>query len=157
MHLLQSGFFTFAPAPLLRPYAPSFGIAPKNPRSHARTPRKILAVMIKLVYCIAKKSGLTVQEFSDYWKNVHAPIGARIPGVRRFVQSLRLSIPGDISAGDFDGLVELWFDSVEALLAARRSPEWKASTEDEQSFIDHSKVAYFVSEEHVVLDKTSRN
>ncbi|HEU5415024.1 MAG TPA: EthD domain-containing protein [Candidatus Angelobacter sp.] len=111
--------------------------------------------MIKLVYCISRKPGLTDQEFVDYWKNVHAPIGARIPGVRRFVQSRRLSIPGDISAGDFDGMVELWFDNVEALLAARRSPEWKASTEDEANFIDHSKVAYFISEEHIVLDKTS--
>ena len=107
--------------------------------------------MIKLVYCISKKSGLTDQEFSDYWKNVHAPLGARIPGVRRFVQSRRLSIPGDISAGEFDGMVELWFDDLEALLAARRSPEWKASTEDEANFIDHSKIAYFVTEEHVIF------
>ena len=110
--------------------------------------------MIKLVYCISKKSGLSDQEFSDYWKNVHAPLGARIPGVRRFVQSRRLSIQGDISAGDFDGMVELWFDDIEALLAARRSPEWKASTEDEANFIDHSKVAYFVTEEHVIFDSS---
>jgi uncharacterized protein (TIGR02118 family) len=107
--------------------------------------------MIKLVYCITKKSGLTDQEFFDYWRNVHAPIGARIPGVRRFVQSRRLSIPGDKHAGDFDGMVELWFDNVEALLLARRSPEWKASTADEENFIDHSRVAYFVSEEHVIF------
>lgn len=110
--------------------------------------------MIKLIYCISKKSGLTDQEFSDYWRNVHAPIGARIPGVRRFVQSRRLSVPGDKSAGDFDGMVELWFDDLEALLAARRSSEWQASTADEENFIDHRKVAYFVSEEHIIFDNT---
>jgi len=38
------------------------------------------------------------------------------------------------------------------LLAARQSPEWKASAEDEKSFIDHDRVAYFVSEEHILLD-----
>ena len=113
--------------------------------------------MIKLVYCFNKKAGLSDEEFSDYWKNVHAKIGARIPGVQRFVQSRHLPVPGDSKAGDFDGMVELWFDDVQTLLAARRSPEWQASTADEENFIDHTKAAYFVAEEHVVLDKTSHS
>lgn len=54
-------------------------------------------------------------------------------------------------------MAELWFDDVEALLAARQSPEWKASGEDEANFIDHHKVAYFVSEEHVILDEAKQN
>jgi uncharacterized protein (TIGR02118 family) len=107
--------------------------------------------MIKLVYCISKKAGLTDQEFFNYWEKVHAPIGARIPGVRRFVQSRRIVVPQDKHQADYEGMVELWFDDVDALLAARRSPEWKASTEDEANFIDHNKVAYFVSEERVVM------
>jgi hypothetical protein len=45
----------------------------------------------------------------------------------------------------------------EALLAARESPQWKASSEDEKNFIDHNKVAYFVSEEHTILDRTREN
>ncbi len=48
-------------------------------------------------------------------------------------------------------MAELWFDNLDALLAARQSPEWKASTEDESNFIDHKKVAYFVSEERVIV------
>ena len=107
--------------------------------------------MIKLVYCISKRKELSDQQFLDYWQNVHAPIGARIPGVRRFVQSRRIDVPGDKHQPDYDGMVELWFDDMSALLAARQSPEWKVSTEDEPNFIDHNKVAYFVSEEHVVL------
>ena len=108
--------------------------------------------MIKLVYCISKKAGLTDQEFFDYWEKTHGPIGARIPGLRRFVQSRRIIVPGDKHKPDYDGMVELWFDDVDALLAARRSPEWKASTEDEANFIDHNKVAYFVSEERLLID-----
>lgn len=77
--------------------------------------------MIKLVYCITKKPGLTDEEFFHHWKNVH------------------------------DGIAELWFDSEEALLAARQSREWKASREDEANFIDPGKVAYFVSDEHTIL------
>jgi len=31
--------------------------------------------MIKLVYCITKKAGLTDEEFFRYWENIHGPIG----------------------------------------------------------------------------------
>jgi uncharacterized protein (TIGR02118 family) len=63
-------------------------------------------------------------------------------------------VPGDKHAPDYDGMAELWFESIDALLAARHSREWRESTEDEANFIDASKVAYFVSEEHVISDKT---
>ena len=110
--------------------------------------------MIKLVYCISKKAGLSDEEFFHYWENVHGPIGARIPGLRKLVQSRRVAAPGDKHCPDYDGMAELWFDDVEALLAARQSCEWKASTEDEAHFIDHNKVAYFVTEERTISVRT---
>ncbi len=110
--------------------------------------------MLKLIYCITRKPGLTDDEFFDYWKNSHGPIGARIPRRRRLVQSYRRTVPGDARPPDYDGMAELWFDSVEDLLAARQSAEWKAASDDEANFIDHKKVAYFVSEENVVFDAT---
>ena len=113
--------------------------------------------MVKLVYCITKKPGLADDEFFRYWKNIHGPIGARIPGLCRLVQSHRLIVSADQHRPDYDGIAELWFDSLEDLLAARQSPEWKASTEDEANFIDHNKVAYFVSEEHLIFDRHSKS
>jgi uncharacterized protein (TIGR02118 family) len=107
--------------------------------------------MIKVVYCIAKKPGLTDEEFFRYWKNVHGPIGARLPGLRKLVQSHAIKRSDDARPPDFDGMAELWFDDMEALLAARKSPEWQASTDDERNFIDHKKVAYFVAEEHEIV------
>jgi uncharacterized protein (TIGR02118 family) len=104
--------------------------------------------MIKVVYCITKKPGLTDREFSDYWKNVHGPIGARIPGLRRLVQSHALQVSRNARGPDFDGIAELWFDDADALLSARKSSEWQRSTEDEKDFIDPSKVAYLVTEEY---------
>jgi uncharacterized protein (TIGR02118 family) len=111
--------------------------------------------VIKVVYCITKKPGLSDEQFFDYWKNIHGPIGARIPHVRRLVQSQRIAIPSDARPPDYDGVVELWFDDEAALLAARKSAEWKASSEDEANFIDHSRVAYFVSREHVIVGEGS--
>jgi uncharacterized protein (TIGR02118 family) len=112
--------------------------------------------MIKLVYCITKKAGLTDEEFFRYWESVHGPIGARIPRLRKLVQSHRLTILGDTYRPDYDGIAELWFDDVQALLAARQSPEWKAASEDEANFINHGKVAYFVSAEHTILDEATQ-
>lgn len=111
--------------------------------------------MIKLVYCVSKKAGMTDEDFFRYWRDVHGPIGARIPGLRRLVQSHRVTVAGDKYQPDFDGMAELWFDHPEALLAARQSAEWKASVEDESAFIDPAKAAYFVTREHVILDNTT--
>jgi uncharacterized protein (TIGR02118 family) len=107
--------------------------------------------VIKLVYCITRKPGMSREEFLRYWKDVHGPIGARIPGLRRLIQSHALPQGGDARPPDFDGMVELWFDNLEALRKARGSSAWAASTADEANFIDHSKVAYFLCEEHTIL------
>ena len=107
--------------------------------------------MIKLVYCITRKPGMSSAKFLDYWLRTHAPIGERIPGVRRFVQSRTIRVPGDAAAPDFDGMVELWFEDVAALLEARRSEAWKESTADEANFIDTARTAYFVTEEKEIL------
>jgi uncharacterized protein (TIGR02118 family) len=108
-------------------------------------------IMIKLVYCITKKPDLSDAEFFRYWKNIHGPIGARIPRLRKLVQSHRINIAEDKYAPAYDGVAELWFDNMKDLLAARQSPEWQASSTDEANFIDHTKVAYFVTEEHAIL------
>jgi uncharacterized protein (TIGR02118 family) len=109
--------------------------------------------MIKLVYCITKKPGLSDEDFFRYWQEIHGPIGARIPHLRKLTQSHRLTIPGDSRSPDFDGMAELWFDDIDALLAARKSPEWKTSTDDEANFTDPDKAAYFLSREHVILQR----
>jgi uncharacterized protein (TIGR02118 family) len=109
--------------------------------------------MVKLVYLITKKAGIKDEEFFRYWKDVHGPLGARIPGLRKLVQSHRRTVARDRHKPDYDGMAELWFDNPDALLAARESPQWKASTEDEANFIDQSRVAYFVSEEHIIKEK----
>jgi uncharacterized protein (TIGR02118 family) len=108
------------------------------------------AAMIKLVYCITRRRGMTLEEFSRYWREVHGPIGRRIPGLRRLVQSHRVPYPADTASSDFDGIAELWFDDMTALEAARRSPQWQASTADEANFVDESRTAIFVTEEQEI-------
>ncbi len=107
--------------------------------------------MIKLVYCFRRRPDLSVEEFSEYWQTVHGPVGARIPGVRGLVQSVAIRDPRDAALPDFDGMAELWFEDMEALLEARRSPEWRASSADEANFIDSESTAYFVTTERAIV------
>jgi len=109
--------------------------------------------MIKLAYCITKRPDLTEEEFFDYWRNIHGPIGARIPGLRRLVQSHTIAGQPEFRTSDFHGMAELWFDDLAALAAARQSVEWQASTADEANFIDQTKVALFVTAEYTIVEQ----
>jgi len=108
--------------------------------------------MVKLIYCISKKAELSVEEFQRYWHYTHAPIAAAIPGLRRYVQSHVVPELYARQVPSFDGAAELWFDDLDAMRAAMRSPEVQAALEDEKNFIDHGRVASFVTIEHAVVD-----
>jgi len=75
--------------------------------------------MVKVVYCFQKAPHLSMEEFSEYWEKVHGRIGARIPGLRRLVQSVALHPDTTGADSAFDGMAELWFDDLSALAAAR--------------------------------------
>src|SRR5439155_20751361 len=68
---------------------------------------------------------MSVDEFSRYWRDVHGPIGRRIPGLRRLVQSHPIPDPDQIGPPTFDGMAELWFDDLAALRTARHSAKGK--------------------------------
>jgi len=113
--------------------------------------------VVKLIYCISKKPNMTVDDFQRYWREVHAPIAARIPGVRRYVQSHAApSMYGGERVPAYDGAAELWWDDMDAMRAAMGTPELRAALEDEKNFIDHSRVASFITHEHVIVDQTRR-
>jgi uncharacterized protein (TIGR02118 family) len=108
--------------------------------------------MVKLIYCISKKPELSVEEFQRYWRETHGPIAGRIPGLRRYVQCHVLPELYGRNQPAYDGAAELWFDDLEAMRAAMQSPEVKAALEDEKNFIDHSRVASFVTVEKPVVE-----
>jgi uncharacterized protein (TIGR02118 family) len=113
--------------------------------------------VVKLIYCFRRRVGMTSAEFEAYWERVHGPLGARIPELRRLVQSRALYIEGDTRQPDFDGVAELWFDDVDALLRARASEAWRLASLDEPNFLDPSSTAYLITEERIVFDRPDAN
>src|SRR6476646_3330435 len=95
--------------------------------------------MIKRVSLVNRKAGMHVEEFQRYWRKVHAPLALRVPGLRRYVQShtvLETYDSDDPPA--YDGIVETWWDSVEASEEARKTPERAEVDADQPNFIGAS-------------------
>ena len=121
--------------------------------------------MIKLVFPLHRRSELSREEFQRYWRDTHGPLvrsHAGTLGIRRYVQNHTLATPLNdglrASRGapaDYDGVAELWFDSLDAVAAAVATPEGQAASaellEDERRFIDHARSPLWLSEEHEVI------
>ena len=43
--------------------------------------------MIKRVTLLTRKAGMTREQFTRHWLEVHAPLAHAVPGLRRYVQS----------------------------------------------------------------------
>ena len=76
--------------------------------------------------------------------------GAASLGSAGSCRAIRFPIQTRWARPTFDGMAELWFDDLAALRTARRSAEWKASSEDEANFIDKRRTALFLTEEHEI-------
>jgi uncharacterized protein (TIGR02118 family) len=79
---------------------------------------------------------MTVQEFQDYWCDQHAPLAAKLPGLRRYI--LCPTIPSEYEREqqpDFDGVSEMSFEDVAAFERAKQSPEYKAVAADLANFV----------------------
>ncbi len=107
--------------------------------------------MIRLVFVLRRKPGMTLAEFQQYWRGVHGPLVARHATtleIHRYVQVHTLEdAVNDRLAGargkmepPYDGVAELWWTNREALAASSGSAAAQAAgselLEDEARFID---------------------
>jgi uncharacterized protein (TIGR02118 family) len=106
--------------------------------------------VIKLIGTMRRKQGMSVEEYQAYWLNVHAPLIAQVPGLRRYVQSHSLPEVYDDYPQAYDGMAEAWFDDVKAYEAAVASPAWQAAVADAANFIGSGGSRQLVSEVPIV-------
>jgi uncharacterized protein (TIGR02118 family) len=86
--------------------------------------------MVKAIFVASKLPGLAHDEFFDHWLDRHGPLGAAVPGLRRYVQNHALLEAYADGHQTHDGWAELWFDDLAALQAAVASPAWGVLGED---------------------------
>lgn len=121
--------------------------------------------MIKLTFALVRRPELTREAFQAYWFEKHAPLVASVKDVlriRRYVQTH--SLPAEISADlrrarggpeGFDGVAQLWWDSLEDMAASADDPEaakaGRLLLEDERRFIDLTRSPLWWGEERVIF------
>lgn len=123
--------------------------------------------MLKCIYCVRKLPSLSSEEFNDYWLNKHGPLvrsHAKTLGMKRYVQSHTLNEPMLNAAAQqprgitdmYDGVTEVWWDSVEALAAPLQTAEGQEAnrilSEDEARFVDCANSAIFFTHEHTIFE-----
>ena len=73
------------------------------------------------------------EEFDDHYFNIHAPITAKIPGLREMKVTKMTGSPMG-GEGKYYLMCEMYYDSLEDLQQGLRSPEGKASGKDLMGF-----------------------
>jgi uncharacterized protein (TIGR02118 family) len=93
--------------------------------------------MVKAIFTASRKPGLALDEFQQHWFEVHGQLGARVRGLRRYVQNHVIPDAFGVRAITHDGFSELWFDDLEALKRARESAAWAELSKDGQTLFTY--------------------
>lgn len=123
-------------------------------------------VVIKIMLAVNRRPGMSREEFFQYLTGMHGPLVLSVPEflrhLRKYVQNLVLdgthaaaasTIPANTA--ERDAVIELWFDSVEALKPAFSEPRYGAIIRpDEEKFANQENLlVHLVTEETVCSSK----
>ena len=107
---------------------------------------------VKAVEFLSRRPGTSVEDFRRHWQERHAPILARIPGLRRAVLSApRASAYEAGRVPAHDGVTSLWFDSADALRSAAGLPDYAAAVADRAAFLAPGQPPFILTREHVIV------
>jgi uncharacterized protein (TIGR02118 family) len=100
---------------------------------------------------VRRKPGMAPEAFQRHWRDVHGPLGAALPGLRRYVQShTRLAAYAGGREPAWDGLALSWLDDSAAWRTATASPEWERAKADDPNFIAAGPIPFIMAVEHVI-------
>ncbi|SAI74481.1 EthD protein [Bordetella ansorpii] len=111
--------------------------------------------MIKHISLINRHQNESVADFRAYWLNVHSQlVKGALPGLRKYVANFPVDVSDSepLASGrhlSCDAIVELHFDSLDALKAAIRSPDWQSEKRKASSarLMELSLNQYMIAEE----------
>jgi hypothetical protein len=126
--------------------------------------------MIKLIYAIRRRSDFSLQAFHERWL-VHGRLVTGVAAAIRasdYFQSHTIDAPVNaqlaavrgITTTPFDGVAEIWWTSLDELMAGAASREGQAAysrlLDDEKQFIDLASSSIFLTEEHTIFGNRDR-
>ena len=106
---------------------------------------------VKNVEFVTHRPGMPIDLFQRYWREVHGPLAALIPVIRRYVQShTRRAAYESGRAGRYDGVALTWFDDTDAMRASATTVEYARVRADEANFIT-ADPPFIITREHVIV------
>jgi uncharacterized protein (TIGR02118 family) len=110
--------------------------------------------MIVRMGLLTRKQGLSHEDFRDHWRNVHGPLVASLPGLRRYhqnhvVDSRQLAIDHARGNWAIDGISELWFDSIDDMYRAISSEAYRDVAQDHERFV--GETGLITAEQNIVV------
>lgn len=106
---------------------------------------------MKMIFGAKRRQGMSREEFGRYWTTVHAEKAKRVPGIARYVINLAPDLSGSGREMPYDGFAEVWFDDLDAMRMAQRSPELADVLDDEVNLFDLPSRFSVVVNEHVMI------
>lgn len=108
---------------------------------------------VKNIEFVNRRADMAVEPFRSYWRNVHGPLAAKIPAIRRYEQNhLAPSEYRKSAAPPYDGLAITWFASTADMRQGATTPEYAATRADEAHFLPEGHLPIIITRERVVVD-----
>ena len=106
---------------------------------------------VKNIEFVTHKPGMPIAAFQRYWREVHGPLAALIPVIRRYVQShTRASAYEGGRVPAYDGAAITWFDDTAAMRASALTAEYARTRADEANFVTPDP-PFIITREHVIV------
>ena len=113
--------------------------------------------MIKAISLLNRKPGISLEEFSKHYEEVHVPLAMKHFPFKRYARNYIAST--DAEQLGFDCITEVWFETMkdcEAAAAFSASKDYKVISDDEEKFMDRGRIVAFIVEERVTERKKRR-
>src|SRR5882762_10473690 len=112
---------------------------------------------VKIIRLVKRRADLTLAQFKDYWLSRHALHEQRAIATTPLQKVVASIATGEVALGGkeppFDGMVALYFGSLEDVHAALSGPGTAAMREDAKNFVDPRTSPQIFADEHLVSEK----
>lgn len=88
---------------------------------------------------LRRRPELDQAAFHRHWTEIHAPLVRTVPGMRHYAQNEIVDrtqrVPRPRAPVECDGFSQIWFDSLEGMVAAMATPEQATCQDDVRTFL----------------------
>lgn len=106
--------------------------------------------MLKFMVVLFRRPEFSPEQFRRHLEDVHGPLARKLPGLRKYVQNYPCADPKR-RPPEWDAIVELYFDSRDAMENAWASPQGAVSDADLPQFADLTRTTWSTVEEIIFL------